>query len=43
MISAKFGQVLSDLTKFFFSNGKPIWDKSANNYDVAQLQVWISP
>ena len=43
MISAKSGQVLPDLKKYFFANGKPIWGKSANNYDVAQLQVTISP
>ena len=38
MGSAKYGPSAADLTSFW-PMGKPIWDKWANNYDVAQLQV----
>ena len=38
MGSESLAQVLPDLTSFW-PMGEPIWDKWANNYDVAQLEV----
>ena len=37
-VPQSLAQVLPDFTSFW-PMGKPIWGKSANNYDVAQLQV----
>ena len=37
-VPQSLAQVLPDLTSFWLM-GKPIWDKWANNYDSAQLQV----
>ena len=41
-VPQSLSQVLPDLTSFW-PMGKPIWGKSANNYDSAQLQVQTSP
>ena len=41
-VPQSLAQVLPDLTSFW-PMGKPIWGKWANNYDIAQLQVYTSP